>query len=83
MFFPIDLEEKIMESIVVHLKGLSHERDLAFGNMYSFLSSRPKYGTGHFLNFLVGDPMIFITQKVYFLQLMLVYVGLIMLAACS
>jgi hypothetical protein len=53
------------------LKGLSHEMDLAL--MTCMASSRPIFRCSN-------D---FITQKVYFSRLMPVYVGLIMLAACT
>ncbi len=39
------------------LKGLSHEMDFASDDMYSIVSSRPKEGTGLFLNF-VDTPLI-------------------------
>jgi hypothetical protein len=61
------------------LKGLPYEIDLAL--MTSMVSSRSKKGTGPFFKFLVA-PMI-LSRKKCILRLMRVYIGLIMLAACT
>ncbi len=54
--------------MVVYLKGLSHEMDLAFDDMYGYF----------FIFFRCSND--FILQKVYFSRLIRVYVGLIMVS---
>ncbi len=56
-------------------KGLSHEMDLAFDDMYWLVLGLNR-GRGPFFYYL-GAPMIYIA-KVYFWRLMRVYIGLIM-----
>ncbi len=61
------------------LKGLSHEMDLAFDDMYVYWAL---IGEGPVLKFFCCS-IDFKTQKVYFLRLLKVYISLIMSAACT
>ncbi len=64
-----------------HIKGLSHEMDLAFGDMYTVVSSQPKQGTRPVLKLFICSND-FNTKSV-FSRLMQVYVDLILLSWCT
>jgi hypothetical protein len=60
-------EKTVLVVFSASLKGLSHEMDLAFVDMYSYLYVLIGYGA---MFKIFRFPNDFITQKVYFSQLM-------------